>query len=140
MKEDYIVEKLQGHSKQYIEMALQTDLYKPIENADGYGKRTGECGDTVEIFLKLSDTEIEQVGILIDGCLNTNACANTLASMAQGKAMASAWRIAPDHIVDYLETLPKHETHCAELACGAFYLALRNAQENIQQPWKKIYN
>ncbi|MBT7698322.1 MAG: iron-sulfur cluster assembly scaffold protein, partial [Desulfobacterales bacterium] len=32
-------------------------------------------------------------------------------------------------VIDFLGTLPPHEHHCAELAVGAFYLALSNYEE-----------
>jgi nitrogen fixation NifU-like protein len=130
---------LEGHSKQYKKMALQTNQYTPLSDADGYGKRTGQCGDTVEMYLKISNDAIEQVGFQIEGCLNTNACANTLAHLALGKRMEDAWNLSSNHIVDFLESLPPHETHCADLACGAFYLALKNAQDLKQKPWMKKY-
>jgi nitrogen fixation NifU-like protein len=130
---------LEGHSKRYKEMALQTNQYMPLADADGYGKRTGQCGDTVEMYLNISNDAIKQVGFKIDGCLNTNACANTLAHLALGKRMDDAWNLSSHHIIDYLETLPSHETHCADLACGAFYLALKNAQDLKKKPWKKNY-
>ncbi len=41
----------QDHSLHYLEMAFRTDKREIINNPDGYGKRTGSCGDTVEIFL-----------------------------------------------------------------------------------------
>jgi len=133
-------QRLSGHSPQYIDMALKTDMCCQIENADGYGKRTGECGDTVEMFITVSKNDIiDKIRFIIEGCLNTNACANTLVYLVQGKRINEAWNISPDHITDYLQTLPKHETHCAELACGAFYLALKNAQDHQLNPWKKNY-
>ncbi|ETR74072.1 MAG: NifU domain-containing protein [Candidatus Magnetoglobus multicellularis str. Araruama] len=130
---------LEGHSQNYREMALQSDQYQPLRDADGYGKRTGQCGDTVEMYLRISNDTIQEVGFQIEGCLNTNACANTLAYMAKGKCMDDAWNLTSSHIIDYLETLPPHENHCADLACGAFYLALKNAQDHKQTPWKKQY-
>jgi nitrogen fixation NifU-like protein len=138
-KMEDINQQLKGHSQKYKEMALQTSQYIPMPDADGYGKRTGQCGDTVEMFLKVSNDAIEQVGFQIDGCLNTNACANTLAHLALGKRMDDAWHLSSNHIIDYLETLPSHETHCADLVCGAFYLALKNAQDLKQKPWMKKY-
>ena len=71
--------------------------------------------------------------------MNTNACANTVGELAEGKNVAEAWEITPEHIVDSLETLPPQNTHCAELAVGALYLALTNYQELQRRPWKKLY-
>jgi nitrogen fixation NifU-like protein len=71
--------------------------------------------------------------------MNTNACANTVAELAEGRTVDDAWEITPDDVIAYLETLPPGNTHCAELAVGALYLALVNYKELIRQPWKKWY-
>lgn len=39
----------QDHSRHYFEMAFGRDRREIIEHPDGYGKRTGDCGDTVEM-------------------------------------------------------------------------------------------
>ena len=41
----------QDHSLHYLEMAFRHDRRERLQNPDGYGKRTEECGDTVEMFL-----------------------------------------------------------------------------------------
>jgi len=43
----------QEHSNHYPEMAFRHDRRKVIEHPEGYGKRTGDCGDTVEMFLTI---------------------------------------------------------------------------------------
>ena len=129
----------QDHSLHYLEMALRSDKREIIEKPDGYGKRIGECGDTVEIFLSIHNGCIRSVSFDTDGCMNTNACANTVAYLAEGKKPAEAWEITPEKVIDFLETLPPENTHCAELAVGALYLALSNYQELKQDPWKKLY-
>lgn len=115
---------LQGHSRNYLEMALRTDRHEVPERPDGYGKRTGDCGDTVETFLIFHYGRISNVSFRMNGCINTNACANTVAHLAEGKSLEEAWKITPEDVIQYLETLPRESYHCAELAIGAFYLAL----------------
>ena len=107
-------------------MALRQEYRERITNPDGYGKRTGECGDTIEFFLMEKEGRLETVSYDIDGCSNTNACSNTIVTMAMGKTIDQAWDITEQQIIAYLKTLPAHETHCAELAIGAFYLALKD--------------
>ncbi len=53
--------------------------------------------------------------------------------------MEEAWEITPENVIDYLETLPYEKNHCAELAIGAFCLALSNYREVKKNPWKKAY-
>ena len=94
----------QDHSRNYLEMALKTDKQELMENPDGYGKRTGVCGDTVEIYLKVRQKSVEAVSYHVDGCVNTNACCNTVAHMAEGKSVDAVWGITPERIMDFLET------------------------------------
>ncbi len=115
---------LQNHSLAYIEMALRTDSIERVANPDGYGKRTGDCGDTVEFFLTRENNILQFVSFRVQGCLNTTACCNTVVRFSKGKPVESAWNISPDQINNFLETLPEDHFHCAELAVGALYLAL----------------
>jgi nitrogen fixation NifU-like protein len=129
----------QHHSLHYLEMALRTDKRSRLSNPDGYGKKVGDCGDTIEFFLMADDDRIRSVSMETDGCIDTVACANTIAYMAEGKSVEEAWEITPDSVVSYLETLAPPQEHCAELAIGAFYLALANVAEVKRNPWKKFY-
>ena len=137
--EDRAFDFLRDHSEQFVQMALSNNRQETIKYPDGYGKNTGGCGDTVEFFLTIRNDCIEFISYSVDGCLNTNACANTVAHMADGKPVDALWKITPDAVITYLETLPPESTHCAELAIGAFYRALANYQDMKRNPWKKGY-
>jgi nitrogen fixation NifU-like protein len=76
----------------------------------------------------LKKGRIDSVTYRLEGCIHTNACANALAELVEGKSVEEAWRIDPDAVADFLETLPEDHFHCAELAVGAFYLALADSQ------------
>jgi nitrogen fixation NifU-like protein len=124
-----IVEREHGnlfeqHSTRYLEMALSTNHREIPAEPDGYGERTGECGDTIQIYLCCEGERIRHAAYDTDGCLNTNACANTVACMVEGGTIAEAWEISAERVIDELETLPAEEHHCAELAVGALYRAL----------------
>lgn len=129
----------QDHSERYLEMAFRTDHRGRMEHPDGHGKHTGECGDTVEFFLSVRQGRIESVMFQLDGCLNTHACANTVACLAEGRAVAEAWEIRTEDVIETLRTLPPEQHHCAELAVGAFYRALADHNELQHRPWKKHY-
>lgn len=127
------------HSLAFLEMAFRTDRQEILEHPDGYGKKTGDCGDGIEIFLAIDDGRIERFRYQLDGCLNTNACANALAEMTEGRTVAEAWEITPEKVAAFLETLPPDHFHCAELAVGTLYLALISYQDVRRSPWKKLY-
>jgi nitrogen fixation protein NifU and related proteins len=127
-------------SAHFIEMAKRTDNCGTIKDPDGYGKRTGACGDTVEMFLIVRHNRIHKAFFVTDGCINTHACANGVAFLAEGKSIAEAWEITSEKVIGFLGTLPEENTHCAELAVGALYLALVNFQEFKHAPWKRFYS
>ena len=129
----------QDHSDRYLEMAFRSDRRGTVEHPDGVGKRTGQCGDTVEIFLSVSGDRIQTLMYSTDGCLNTNACTNALAELVEGKTVPEAWEITPEDVIEFLQTLPSDHYHCAELAVGALYRALANFSELQRSPWKKLY-
>jgi nitrogen fixation NifU-like protein len=129
----------QDHSLTFLEMAFRTDCRERLDKADGYGKKVGDCGDTVEFFINLDGDILGTLAYDINGCLNTNACCNAIVSLAAGKTMDAAWEITPEQVSGFLESLPQDHFHCAELAVGTLYLALANARENRRSPWKKLY-
>jgi nitrogen fixation NifU-like protein len=53
----------QDHSLKYLEMALKSDRMEPLDDPDGQGRHTGDCGDTVAIFLKLQGTTVAQADL-----------------------------------------------------------------------------
>jgi nitrogen fixation NifU-like protein len=127
------------HSAHYLEMAFRTDRCEIITKPDGYGKNTGECGDTIEFFLTVANDRIQWISFATDGCMNTRACANTVAEMVEKKTLDDAWKVTTEDVIEYLQTLPEESFHCAELAVGALYLALTNARANQKDSWKKLY-
>ncbi|MGA2401332.1 MAG: iron-sulfur cluster assembly scaffold protein [Syntrophobacteraceae bacterium] len=127
------------HSVNFLTMALENDRRERIQHADGYGKSSRECGDALEIYLMSRNGRIGSASFYTDGCIYTVACANTVVHMIEGKPVEEAWGISPQHIADFLETLPKSELHCAELAVQALRIALLDLRETQRQPWAKFY-
>lgn len=119
----------QNHSLQFLEMAFRSDKRESLETPDGYGRRYRECGDTVEIFLMVRDGKIVSASFETNGCLYSVACANAVVLMAEGKTLEEAREITPEHIIDYLETLPAAESHCARLAVRTLHAAIVNTME-----------
>lgn len=122
------------HSRTYLEMAFRKDREIHLPDPDGCGRKTGACGDTIEMFCSIRDRRIASVCFRVNGCLNTRACANTVACLAEGRSLEEAWEITPDSVANYLKTLPPGETHCAELAVGALYLALADYHARRSKP------
>ncbi len=129
----------QNQSLHFLEMALRTDKRRVLRDADGFGRLSRECGDTVEIFLMVRNGFIRSAAFETDGCLFAVVCANTVAHLVEGKTLQEALALVPENVVDYLETLPPAEHHCAEQAIQTLRLAIADARENERQPWRKFY-
>jgi nitrogen fixation protein NifU and related proteins len=118
------------HSKAFLEMSSDDSYHERMYQPNGYGKNTGDCGDTVEIFLTVKNGLIKDATFDTDGCVNTFACANTVIQTVWGKPLDVAWEVSPELVIDYLKTLPEENFHCAELAVGALYLAVSDYEKH----------
>ncbi len=130
---------LKDHSKNFQAMVSRAERYGELEKPDGYGKRTGDCGDTIEIYLAIQAGQIRMVTFRVDGCSNTVACGNTVSFLMEGRTLSDGWRLTPENVAAYLQTLPPDHFHCAELAVGAFYKALTDYTNRQKEPWKNNY-
>ncbi|MFZ7127114.1 MAG: iron-sulfur cluster assembly scaffold protein [Desulfobacterales bacterium] len=130
---------LAEHSMTFLEMAFRTDRQKFIPHASGIGSRTGACGDSIQFHLVIDGERIREIAYHLDGCLNTNACANAVAEMVEGKTVDAAWAITPEQVSTFLQSLPEAHFHCAELAVGAFYQALAGYARQSGKSWKSAY-
>ena len=119
------------HSIEYLSMAYMWDRRKSLESPDGFGKKTGDCGDTITMYLEVKDSLVQQLCFELDGCINTNACCNVVAAMVENLPVADGWNITPAQVIEYLGTLPDDHHHCAELAVGTFYLALADYEKRV---------
>jgi nitrogen fixation NifU-like protein len=120
-------------------MAFRTDRHKRPDHPSGVGRNVGACKDSITMFVMVRDEKIQEIAYELDGCLNTNACANTVAEIVEGHDLESAWKITAEMVASYLQSLPGDHFHCAELAVGALYKALTDYQQNGRKEWKANY-
>jgi nitrogen fixation NifU-like protein len=116
----------QRHSLNFLNMAFGDNKNETIVNPDGYAKQVNRCGDSVEFFIVGSPEHLDYVSYQVNGCLNLETCANTVAHMTCGRSAIQAGHITSGQVVTFLESLPVHEKHCAELAVQAFREALQD--------------
>jgi nitrogen fixation NifU-like protein len=95
-----------------------------IDNPDGYGRVTGSCGDTMQIFLKFEDDRIKEASFQTDGCGSSAVCGSFAAEMAIGKNPDEIVEITGEAILEKLGGLPKEEEHCAFLSAETLQEAL----------------
>jgi nitrogen fixation NifU-like protein len=122
------------HSDTFLTMANLWQRRKKMADPDCSGTKTGDCGDTVTLYLSIADGMVKAVNFELDGCMHTNACCNAVAELTEGKSLESCWELSPSDIINYLQTLPRDHYHCAELSVGTLYLALADygAAEKVE--------
>lgn len=114
----------------YGEIAFERWL-KPLyvgvmDNADGYSRVTGSCGDTMEIFLKFQNDTVKEASFQTDGCGSSMICGSFAVEMALGKNPDELIEITGEKILEVLEKFPKEDQHCAFLAAEALQEALED--------------
>lgn len=96
-----------------------------LESPDGYGKVTGSCGDTMEIYLIFENDRVRQSSYVTDGCGSSMVCGSFAAESALGKSPDEVAAVTGETILGRLGRLPKEDEHCA-------YLAAETLQEALQ--------
>ena len=93
-------------------------------SASGVGRLTGNCGDSMEIYLQIKNDHIEEARFFTDGCGSSVACGSVVAELATGKDLDEAAQIDGDTVLMVLGGLPEEEKHCAFLAAETLMAAI----------------
>ena len=111
-----------------------------LKDPDGFARIKGPCGDTMEIFLKIShDRQIKEAAFWTDGCITSIASGSMTVALAEGNSVQSARKISQSHILDELGGLPEESQHCALLAANTLRAAINDYALTQSDPWKRQY-
>lgn len=110
-----------------------------LDDPDGVGRMTGECGDTMEIRLRVRNDAITQASFMTDGCGSTIAAGSMVTVLATQKSVSEAARIRQEAILEALGGLPAESEHCATLAADTLDNAIRDYLALKKNPWKRAY-
>ncbi|MFH2067406.1 MAG: iron-sulfur cluster assembly scaffold protein [Pseudomonadota bacterium] len=97
-----------------------------MENPHAYGKITGSCGDTMEIFLMFENDCVTEASYTTDGCGSSSVCGSFAAEAALGKNPDELAAVTGETILGKLGRFPKEDEHCAYLAAETLQEALKN--------------
>ncbi len=127
------------YSETVIDHSLDPRNVGDIENADGFAKVTGPCGDTMQMWLKVKNGTISDASFLTDGCGTTIAAGSMVTEMAKGKSVSQAQKISQQDVLSALGGLPEESEHCALLAADTLKTAVRDYLAMKREPWKRAY-
>jgi len=141
---DRLAEELQkqmwaGYSPAVIDHAQNPRNVGSMADADGFGRVTGPCGDTMEIWLRVRNGTVANATFWTDGCGTSIAAGSMVTELARGKGTAEALKITPDDVLKALGGLPEEGVHCALLGANTLKAAIRDYMAFEKEPWKRAY-
>jgi len=114
------------YSEKVIDHFLHPRNTGGIEDADGFARVKGPCGDTMYIYLRIDGTRIADAKFMTDGCGTNIACGSVVTDMVRGKEIKEASKIRYTRVLEVLGGLPDADIHCSVLAAGTLRAAIKN--------------
>ncbi len=129
-----------GYSEIVIAHWLNPKNFGQMKDYDGYSNKfTGSCGDSMWVWIKVSNTIIKNASYISDVCIGSVSSGSILTEMIKGKTIGSALRISQDNILKELEGLPEQFVHCAQLAKDTLNMAIIDYNAYKNATWKRVY-
>ena len=127
------------YSEKTIDHFLNPRNLGEIPAPDGFGRVTGSCGDTMEIYLKVRDDRVINASFWTDGCGPSIASGSMITEMAKQMNIGEAQRISQHDVLAALGGLPEESEHCALLAADTLKEAIKDYLAFKKEPWKRAY-
>jgi nitrogen fixation NifU-like protein len=128
------------YSEAVVEHSMDPRNLGELEDANGFARVTGPCGDTMSIWLKVNGDTIINASFLTDGCGTTIASGSMITEMVKGKSISEAQKTTQRDVLDALGGLPQESEHCALLAANTLKAAIRDIITIKREPWKRAYS
>ena len=126
LQEQIHEESRKAYGEKAFERWLNPQWMGALEDADGWGRIVGSCGDAMEIFLKFENNRVKEASFRTSGCGASVACGSFAAEMAIGKSPDELLHVTAEAILETLGGLPQQEEHCAQLASETLQEALHS--------------
>jgi nitrogen fixation NifU-like protein len=104
------------HNDNFVRHANLPANMGTIADPDGKAVGVGQCGDAIEVTLRVVAERIAAIRYVPRGCVFTLACASAMSVMAENKTLDQALDLSPQDVERLLGGLPEDHLHCARLA------------------------
>jgi nitrogen fixation NifU-like protein len=105
-----------------------------IDNPSGKGAAVGQCGDSLEVSLRIETGAITDIKVFPRGCVYTLVCASAMSELAKGRNLDQALEMEPHDVVTALGGLPEDHLHCARLAVNTLGEAIADYYSKALNP------
>ncbi|MFW5908230.1 MAG: iron-sulfur cluster assembly scaffold protein [Desulfosalsimonas sp.] len=133
LQEEIFEEARQAYGQKGFERWRNPRFQGRMASADTYARVTGDCGDTMEIYLKIENNRIKEASYFTDGCASSNICGSFAAELALGKDPDDLADINGDSLLSAVGLLPEEDHHCAHLAAATLQEALHRYMTDSRQ-------
>ena len=109
-----------------VDHAMNPRNVGSLTDADGFATVHSDCGESMEIWLRIKKDRIVGFRFWTDGCGATIACSSMVGQLAHGKTIGKALKITEQNIIDAFGGLPEGNVHCAALAIDTLKRAIED--------------
>ena len=88
------------------------------------------CGDTLQLTLRVSGGQIEEIRFRARGCVASMACGSALTELVRGRTIEEAKGMRREELMAAVGGLPGASEHASHLAMDVLAAALRQLGEN----------
>ncbi len=107
-------------------------LNSEMKNPDGYARVTGNCGDTMELSIKIEDGRVTEIHHWSNGCSISCQCIESVARLVLEKTLLDIRKMNMMHIMDDVGRLPDSHLHCAQLAETTLQKAVDDYEQKLR--------
>lgn len=117
-------------SEEFFEHARKPRNLGQLVNPDGQGTAVGQCGDSMDVALRIDQGIITDIKVAPHGCIYTLVCASAMSELAKGRDLDKALELDPQEVMVALGGLPEDHMHCARLAVNSLDEAISDYYRN----------
>jgi nitrogen fixation NifU-like protein len=139
LQEEIIAQAREQYSETVVDHWVRPRNQRVMSDPDGRARIKGPCGDTMELFLRVSGNEITDASFMTDGCITSISSGSMAVEMAIGRGLREALSISQDDILRALGGLPEESRHCALLASDTLRKAVEDCLAVRNEPWKRKF-
>ena len=123
-QEEMIKEARKAYGEVFFQRWQHPIYMGRMEDADVFSQLTGQCGDTMVIFLKFENGFVKKASFQTDGCAPSIVCGSFAAELTIDRSPEELLEISVDTIVKKIGGLPEEVQHCAFLAAATVHNAV----------------
>jgi len=113
-----------GYSKKAIQYYIEKPHMGSIPDAEVTSEMTGTCGDTMGIYVKMNDHNIQDAKYEVMGCAGAVSAAMAAVDIIKGHSLEFARQLNDGDIFKVLEEIPVKKHHCIQLAVKTLHKAI----------------